>query len=187
MGHSTTVTLVVNSFSISATPPSQTVTRGNNATYAVTVTPINGFSAATSLTCSGVPVDATCTFNPTSVTPKGAPATSTLTISTNTKTASALLKPHVPSSDGPKGLASATRLTISVASLFVICGLGFTSRKARKNWTRYMGMIVVLVAIAGTAIGCGARQKTPPGQYSVTVTGTAGSLTHSATYSITVK
>jgi len=81
--HSTTVTLVVNSFSVSATPSSETVTRGSNATYTVKVTPINGFTGAVSFRVSGLPTNSTATFNPTSVTGSG---TSTLTITTNSST-----------------------------------------------------------------------------------------------------
>jgi uncharacterized membrane protein len=81
--HSTTVTLVVNSFSVSASPSSETVTRGSNATYTVTVTPINGFTGTVSFRISGLPTNSTATFNPTSV--KGG-GTSTLTITTNSST-----------------------------------------------------------------------------------------------------
>jgi uncharacterized membrane protein len=81
--HSTTVTLVVNSFSVSASPSSETVTRGSNATYTVTVTPINGFTGTVSFRVSGLPTNSTATFNPTSVKGRG---TSTLTITTNSST-----------------------------------------------------------------------------------------------------
>ncbi len=176
-------------FSISLTPTSGTVTNGSTATITVTVTPINGFSAATSLACSGLPANATCLFNPASVTPSGAAATSTLTIASNTKAAYALPNPQLPISQKDKGLTHGDQFAISAASLFVIFGLGFTSRKARKDWMRYLDAIAFLALIAGAGTGCGtgSSTKTPPGQYSVTVTGTLGSLTHSATYSITVK
>jgi uncharacterized membrane protein len=81
--HSTTVTLVVNSFSVSASPSSETVTRGSNATYTVTVMPINGFTGTVTFRVSGLPTNSTATFNPTSVTGRG---TSTLTITTNSST-----------------------------------------------------------------------------------------------------
>jgi hypothetical protein len=86
--HSTTVTLVVNSagsanFSISASPSSRTVTRGNSTTYTVTVTAINGFNGTVALRVRGLPSNSTATFNPSSVTGQG---TSTMTVSTNTST-----------------------------------------------------------------------------------------------------
>jgi hypothetical protein len=136
-----------------------------------------------------LPLDATCTFNPASVTPRGAAATSTLTIASNVKTASNSLRPQMPFPQTNSGPKPRYQMMISTASLLVICGFGFMSRKARRNWARYLGLIAFLAMVAGTATGCGAKgsTKTPPGQYSVTVTGTSGSLTHSVTYSITVQ
>ncbi|HXZ40390.1 MAG TPA: VCBS repeat-containing protein [Terriglobales bacterium] len=73
-------------FKISAaalSPP--IVTPGQSATSTVTVTPLNGFDSAVTLSCSGLPSGAGCTFNPATV-PKGS-ATSTLTITISTATA----------------------------------------------------------------------------------------------------
>src|SRR5262249_42258610 len=57
--HSTTVVLVVNAvtpdFSISATPASQTVTRGSSTTYTVTVGSLNGFTGTVALSATGLP------------------------------------------------------------------------------------------------------------------------------------
>jgi len=68
-------------FSISASPSSRTVSRGSSTTYAVAVTPLNGFTGTVNLSSSGCPPASTCTFNPTSVSPPY-PA-STLTVSTS--------------------------------------------------------------------------------------------------------
>ena len=56
LSHSTTVTLVVATpdFSISATPSSQTVAPGNNATYTTTIGALNGFTDTVSLSVSGL-------------------------------------------------------------------------------------------------------------------------------------
>ena len=76
----TNVTLVVNGdFSISATPASQTITRGGVATYTVTITAGQGFSGTVGLAVSGVPPRATATLNPTSIVGSG---TSVLTVAT---------------------------------------------------------------------------------------------------------
>ena len=84
------VTLTVSGspdFSIALTPASETVASGSPASSTVSVTPVNGFSAATAFSCSGLPSFASCTFSPASVTPNGAAATSTVTIATNVQTA----------------------------------------------------------------------------------------------------
>jgi len=85
--HSATVALVVSggggsgSFTISASPGTQTVTRGSNAAYTVTITPSGGFSGIVSLRTMNVPSGATASYSPTTVTGSGS---STLTISTST-------------------------------------------------------------------------------------------------------
>ena len=83
--HSTTVTLVVNDFSISASPSSRTVSRGSNTTYTVTVTALNGFTGTVSLAARSLPTGATASFNPTSVTGSGT-STATITASSSAST-----------------------------------------------------------------------------------------------------
>ena len=84
------------SFSLSASPATQTVAAGSSAVYTVTVTPSGGFTGAVNLSATGQPSGATVSFNPTSVTTSG---TSTLTV--------------IPSSSTP---ANSYPLTISGTS-----------------------------------------------------------------------
>ena len=72
-------------FSLSASPPSQTVVQGNSTTYTVTVTPENGYNGTVNLTVSGCPSNTTCTLNPTSSGPPSYP-TSTLIVQTTSST-----------------------------------------------------------------------------------------------------
>jgi hypothetical protein len=69
-------------FTIAAAPSTQTVTVGNDATYTVTVTPINVFAGNVGLSVGGLPPGATASFNP-AVINLGS-GTSTLTISSLT-------------------------------------------------------------------------------------------------------
>jgi hypothetical protein len=73
------------SFTVSATPSSQTVNPGGSTTYTVTATPVDGFSGSVGLTVSGCPSNTTCTFNPTSVTIPPA-QNSTLSVHTTSTT-----------------------------------------------------------------------------------------------------
>src|SRR5262249_31462697 len=77
----TSVTLVVANpsadFSLSATPSSRSVRRNQSTTYAVTVTPLNGFTGAVTFSVTGLPRGASASFNPTSVTGSG---TTTMTV-----------------------------------------------------------------------------------------------------------
>jgi hypothetical protein len=66
-------------FTITVTPPTQTVTRGQTAAYTVTITALNGFNGTVNLSETGNPKFSTVSFNPTSITGSG---TSTLSIKT---------------------------------------------------------------------------------------------------------
>src|ERR1700683_1011171 len=74
------------SFTLSATPSSQTVSPGGEDTpYVVNLTVVSGFTAAVNLTVSGLPANATGSFNPTSVSAGGS-STLTITAASNTPT-----------------------------------------------------------------------------------------------------
>jgi hypothetical protein len=71
-------------FSISATPPSNSVAQGaNSATFTVNTAALNGFSGSITLSASGLPAGATASFNPPSVSPG---SSSVLTIQTTAAT-----------------------------------------------------------------------------------------------------
>ena len=67
-----TINLVPPDFSVAINPSSITVTAGQNATATVTLTPLNAFHSTVSFSCSGLPIGATCTFTPSSVSPSSA-------------------------------------------------------------------------------------------------------------------
>jgi hypothetical protein len=84
--HSTTVKLVVNpvggtpDFTISVSPASLNVTRGNTGNYTVTIGAVNGFSGTVSLSVTGLGSRVTATFSPATITGSG---TSTLAVTVN--------------------------------------------------------------------------------------------------------
>ena len=67
----TRVITVVPSYSLSASPATQTVNLGGSTSYTVTVTPVTGFTGTVSFSASGLPSGATATFNPTTVSTSG--------------------------------------------------------------------------------------------------------------------
>ncbi|HZR29036.1 MAG TPA: hypothetical protein VFA71_09660 [Terriglobales bacterium] len=84
--NTTSTTLVVHTppakdFSLSASPSTQTVIAGASANYAVTVSALNGFTGAVSLSAASSPAGVTLNLNPASVTGSGS---STLSASTAT-------------------------------------------------------------------------------------------------------
>jgi hypothetical protein len=71
-------------------PASQSVTRGQAATYTVAITSTGGFTGTVTLTASGLPSGASAAFSPSSVTlTSGSTGSSTLTISTTSSTPTA--------------------------------------------------------------------------------------------------
>ena len=77
-----TLNALTASFGVSLLPSAVTVASGQSGTATILVTPVNGYSAAVSFSCSGLPAGASCRFSPSSVTPAGSVATTTLTIAT---------------------------------------------------------------------------------------------------------
>src|SRR6266852_1572286 len=68
-------------FTVSASPSSLTITQGSNGTSTITITSLNGFNSATTLSASGLPGGVTAAFSTNPVTPPAnSTATSTLTL-----------------------------------------------------------------------------------------------------------
>jgi hypothetical protein len=99
-----------NSFTLSSSPASQTVSAGGNAAYTVTVAPSGSFTGAVALSASGQPSGATVSFNPTSITTSG---TSTMTVTT---TASTGANSYPLTIKGTSGSLSQTALATLVVS-----------------------------------------------------------------------
>src|SRR5712675_417895 len=68
-------------YTIGASPSSLTITQGGNGTSTITITSLNGFNSATTLSASGLPSGVTAAFSPNPVTPPAnSSASSTLTL-----------------------------------------------------------------------------------------------------------
>ncbi|MGA8108661.1 MAG: SBBP repeat-containing protein [Acidobacteriaceae bacterium] len=72
--------LVSRDFTLAANPATMTLTQGQSGTATITVTPQNGFQQAVTLSCSGAPAGATCSFDQTQLSMAGGAATATLTV-----------------------------------------------------------------------------------------------------------
>ena len=194
VSHNTTLSLSVQAalpadFQISASALSPaSVAAGGSATSMITIAPLSGFTGTVNLTCSITPVVTpapTCALAPNSV--ASGSGTAKLTVSTTAAT-TAFLAPHA------KGIFYAMWLPIAGLALL---GTGFTSRKKR-FWSFLLGCalfsgLIFLVACGGSSSSGGGggggtgKPATPGGTYSITVTGTSGSLTHSTTVTLTVQ
>jgi hypothetical protein len=163
-------------FTISATPATQTILPGTAATYTVTVGSVGGFSSSVALTSSGLPPGATGTFSPAQVNPAGAgPENSTFTVQTaNSQTA----------------LSRSSFWPTTTAALALLILVPF--RRWRRAWKGKLLLLVAgLASLAGAAslMGCGGGFALPlqPQTYTITITGTSGTDTHSTTVQLTVQ
>jgi len=111
--HTTTVSLTVtgvtSDFSISASPASLTVARGNSGTSTISTTALNGFNSAISLSASGQPSHVTVSFSPSSISGSG---TSIMTVTVNRRARTGTYTISVKGTGG--GVTHTTPVTLVV-------------------------------------------------------------------------
>jgi hypothetical protein len=161
------------------TPPAPAVA-GVPITATIQITPgSNGFPSAVTFTATNLPMDTTAAFSSPTVTPGNSPATTTLTLTT-TKRGGAVPRPTRPTSLPLSGGWIAT-------ALLALLGMVTLRRGVRMQRFAYLPLAVLLLS-AAIITGCATGPTgTPAGTYNVTVTATAGSLSHSTTVAITVQ
>lgn len=172
----------VNGSAVTVTPGA---TSGNTST--VTLTPSGGFTGTVNLSCTISPTaasdPATCSL-PQSVTISGSLAQTT-TLTVNTTAATSALN-HVRKLFWPPlgGAALACILLVDIPT-------------RRRRWQRMLGIVVLLVSVTCTVVACGGGANggggggggnagTTPGTYTITITGTSGSITQTGTVVLTV-
>jgi N-acetylneuraminic acid mutarotase len=160
-------------FSIAASQTSLTVAAGQSGKINISVTPLNGFNSAVTLSCSGLPSGASCSFSPTTVTPSGGTASPTLTITVPSATIALHRQPLFP-------------VAVLIASL---CCFGLR----RSRYLQRLLLLTVSVIGLSQLTGCSgaasssSMETAPHGVTStITVTATTGSLQHSTTFLLTV-
>jgi hypothetical protein len=177
-------------FSLSTSAPSMTVVSGSSGTVNVTVAPINAFSGAISLTCSGLPAHSTCSFSPSSLSADGSNSSlsSALRISTGVATAAAGQRP-----DSPLLLASGAGF-FSVGMLGLVFvprrqwAAGYTGGRAKLVCLILFAMILLTGLVGCQGLQNGSKDPlTPRGVYSVTVTATSTNVSHSRAITLTVQ
>jgi hypothetical protein len=169
-------------FAVNTSTPSAIVQPGGLAQYDLTVTPVGGtFSNAVALSATGLPSGATVSFLPASVTPGSAGAPSVMSIQTSTGLAR-LTKPKSQwKTSGP---------LLALLAGFPLLGLAGSLRRLRRSHRRWMLLVLAALAIvpAVAISACNGGYYGPLSQtYTITVTGTSGSLQASTTVSLTVQ
>lgn len=178
--HAWTIVLTVNQDFVigSLTPTTQTITPGESASYNFSVLPVGAsFNGAVNLSCSGNPTNSLCNFTPNPVTPGASAAAVVLTITTSAGSTSML------PSGGPRIFYA---LCIFLPGLVILLfHAGGRLRMGIFVPASMLGILLFLIllpACGGIGINGGSTgistQGTPPGTYSIIVTGTSGILSH---------
>ncbi|MEO6806638.1 MAG: FG-GAP-like repeat-containing protein [Edaphobacter sp.] len=175
------ITTASANFSISLSPTSSTVVHGSTATTTLTIASVGGFSAATSLTCTGAPANSICSISPTSVTPGTSPATATVTLQTSVTTASLA-----------KSLQS---FSLAALPLGFIAALALFGLPRKRRWPMPLLAFTIISCLLATT-GCGGKgnstNKTStataaPGTYTLTITGTSSAISNSTPWTVIIQ
>ncbi|MFY9529368.1 MAG: hypothetical protein WBC04_21040 [Candidatus Acidiferrales bacterium] len=174
-------------FQIAISPGSGTASSGAPTTATVTISPQNGFNQQVSFKCNGLPSTAACAFSPALATPNGTAATTTLSISVGSVTERTPWLPNRGSHrSGPYVLAMLVGLLL----------IALLQRKSQVSGIKRAlpGILAIglLITAARLMAGCSGSTSTPsqppaPQTFTISVTGTSGSLSHSSSYILTVK
>ena len=193
---STTValTILLADYSLSVTPPLDTIVSGAPPSYTVALTPTNGVNKPVQFSCTNLPAGATCAFSPSSVTPDGSVQTVKMTVST-IKSTSSIWGPTLPFRSWPPGIMFLSW----IAALALAIGLWRYRRfaQAARAHPRLAVPRFVAVMVALALLSCLSACRptglvsggTPPGNYTITVTGTLSSntaVTRTATFNLAV-
>lgn len=174
-------------FLIAPSKIAATISAGQSATFSFTITPINNFASPTTFSCSGLPAATSCSFSPPTLTPNGAPAITTLTITTTAPQAVA-----VPLAVRGGGLSKWSAIgTFAVA--FVLLG-GFNTKRNAGRLLRKASISAALVFMLGCGGGGGTPTPLPPvsgatpaGTSQITVTAASAVATHTQPITLTVQ
>jgi hypothetical protein len=156
-----------------------TVTSGDSTSTQVSVTGTSGFNGKVSFSCTGLPMNASCSFSPASVTVSGTtPSKTTLTVST-----AAAMMASVQDA-GPL-----RALTVFVCGLPL---LGLLTLLPVARGRRLLLCLGFALFVSVTSLtGCGGKSsggtETPPGNYSFNVIATSGQATSMASYKLMVQ
>jgi Bacterial Ig-like domain (group 3) len=174
-------TMVVNrDFSLSAVPPSATVTAGQSAMFNLTVTPDGGFADPVTFSCP-VLTGITCSFNPPMVTPNAGAATTMLTVTTSA---------GVLRYGQTLGINGFVLLPASLALVGILVSLKKKARSPHAAFLRVAAGGLTVITLALTLVSCGGYTtsgQTSHGTVSIMVTAQSRNISHTTNVSVTVQ
>ena len=161
---------------------------GSAGTTSLAVLSSTGFSGTITLSCSGLPVGATCTFSPSTVAATGAPTTtaSTMTITT---TAAATTTARLVS---PARSPFSRWLAMGIFAFFSVVMLGSPTRRRSAGLLLLLAVVLFVPACGGGGGGGGGTTvktatPTPAGSYNLVVSATSGSTSSTAAITLYVQ
>ena len=171
-------------FAVTTSTSSVAIFQGGVATIGVTITPLFGATGTVTPSCSGLPANALCRFQPTTIALDGTDAVGeSVLVYTN-------VSPSIAGTDVRPG----SRWTYAFASLWLLAGL-LLLRRGRRTFagTLALGMVGIVLA-AASFTGCSGGTLattlvTPTGTQTITVTFTGSGTTtaiHPVNFSFTV-
>ena len=177
----TSVAAQTSDYTIAVSPPNGSVAAaGDTAVYQVQLNPHTAYSSSISLACSGLPTGATCNFTTQSVKLVGGPASSTLNLVTTAR-------PVVTPATSFRTLYG---VWLAVPGLTLLgVGVGGERRRRRILGVLMLCALFALLLLQPACSGSSTQAPvsgTPPGVYTITVTGTSGSDTKSGSITLSV-
>ncbi|HKF52870.1 MAG TPA: glycoside hydrolase family 44 protein [Candidatus Acidoferrales bacterium] len=168
-------------YSLALSSSALRVSRGDPLQLTVTVASQNGFTAPVSFACAGLPAGASCAFNPSTLSPNGGSASTTLTVSAP---ASSTLRTY-PSDPSKRRLFPIVLLAFAL----LVFAAGRVFRRVR--WLRAFVLASCCVCLAGCAFKSPSRniQSATAGSvtYVVSVVATAPNApSHSQQFTLTL-
>jgi len=181
------VVLTVVDFTFTPSTNALTVRQGQSGTFNLLVLPLGGLSGTSvNISCTGAPSLSTCTPSPSSVALDGLHGgIVTVTVSTTASTRPCLAALHSPLFFR----GSTLMLPIAFMAFSLVCVRRRVAvRPAVLAVALTLALLFFLPACGGGGVGCQATQNpgTPAGTYPLTIVGSSGNLTNSATVSLTV-
>ena len=196
ISHSASVTYHVQDFTVTASPASVTTLAGTSATSTLMITPINGFSGTVTLPSSVNAGQLTCTLNPVGIV-LGPQGTSNLSCSgpagnytvrvagssgglSHAVTVSVIVQDFTTTATSPTGV----NVSLSASSTITVTGVNHFSGTVTLSDTVPSGLTCGAIApssVAGSGTSSVSCTASTAGNYTLTITGTSTTLSHSAT------
>jgi len=183
-------------FAISAAPADASIAAGQSASFTASVTPVGGFKGTVTLSCSGAPTASNCSISPSQVTLDGSdPATASVTLTTTARSyfTPVRLRRFAPPLLLVEGLAK-------FVAYLLVCALVWKLARTPRKLVLVSAALVLPVALLCTSCGSGStsatnpmpsnpppmQNGTPPGAFTIMVSGSSATLSHTASVKVTV-